>query len=47
MECLDYKLLEIRWLTMAIHGFGADAAVAVRVRCAWEKFRELSPFLTS
>jgi hypothetical protein len=26
---------------------GADLAVATRVRCAWKKFRELSPFLTS
>ena len=25
---------------------GADAAVTVRVRCAWQRFRELSPFLT-
>jgi hypothetical protein len=25
----------------------ADFAVATRVRCAWKKFRELSPFLTS
>ena len=26
---------------------GADAAVTRRVGCAWQKFRELSPFLTS
>lgn len=26
---------------------GVDAAVTARVRCAWQKFRELTPFLTS
>ena len=26
---------------------GADSAVVARVRCAWKKFRELSPILTS
>ena len=26
---------------------GGEAAVTVRVRCAWQKFRELSSFLTS
>jgi hypothetical protein len=26
---------------------GADLAVATRVRCAWKKFREFSPLLTS
>ena len=26
---------------------GAELAVTTRVRCAWQKFRELSPFLTS
>jgi hypothetical protein len=26
---------------------GAELAVATRVRCAWKKFREMSPFSTS
>jgi hypothetical protein len=26
---------------------GVDSAVTTRVRCAWNKFRELAPFLTA
>ena len=29
------------------HGGGAEEASRARVRCAWGKFRELSPILTS
>jgi hypothetical protein len=26
---------------------GVDSAVTTRVRCAWDKFRELAPFLAA
>jgi hypothetical protein len=44
LECVD----EFRYLgDMIGAGGGAEAASRARVRCAWAKFRELAPVLTS
>ena len=44
LECVE----EFRYLgDMIAAGGGAEAASRARVRCAWAKFRELAPILTS
>ena len=44
LECVD-KFCYLR--EMIVSGSGAEEAARTRVRCAWRKFHELAPIITS
>ena len=44
LECVPSSAI---WATHLGAGGGVDEAARARVRCAWAKFKELSPILTA